>query len=331
MNVFYPLLEYLGVFHAASTYRLSEEFCAWIDEFNPDVIYAQASDRGSIAFCIAVQAYLKKKMVFHMMDDWPTIISNRGLFKTYWRRKIDQEFRQLLDRCAVLMSISDYMTEEYQKRYRKTFVPFHNPIDTNFWRQFQRDDYTLSESPNVLYAGRTGLGIQDSLKTIANSIQRVNEDLSLEIKFVLQTPDLPDWIAKYPCVQHRKQVPYSELPKVFSEADLLILPYDFSEVSTHYIKYSMPTKASEYMASGTPILLFSPKDTAVVQYAEKYNWAAIVTENNIEELTKTIKHLFSDVSYRKKLAKQAQNIAESRHDEKTVSSAFKELICSTTI
>jgi glycosyltransferase involved in cell wall biosynthesis len=326
MNVFYPLLEYLGVFHAASTYHLSEEFCAWMDEFKPDVIYAQASDRGSIAFCIAVQAYLKKKMVFHMMDDWPTIISSKGLFKNYWRRKIDQEFRQLLDRCSILMSISDYMTEEYSKRYGKTFVPFHNPIDTNFWRQYQRDDYSLSESPTVLYAGRTGLGIQDSLKTIATSIQRVNETLNLSIKFVLQTPELPDWISKYPFVQHRKLVPYRDLPKVFSEADLLILPYDFSAISTQYIKYSMPTKASEYMASGTPIVLFAPEDTAVVQYAKKYHWAAIVTENKIETLILKIKQVFSDVSYRRELAKQAQEIAESRHDLKMVSSDFKAMI-----
>jgi glycosyltransferase involved in cell wall biosynthesis len=266
-----------------------------------------------------------------MMDDWPTIISSKGLFKNYWRQKIDQEFRQLLDRCSILMSISDYMTEEYAKRYGKTFFPFHNPIDADFWRQYQRDDYSLSESPTLLYAGRTGLGIQHSLKTIATSIQRVNEALNLSIKFVLQTPELPDWTSLFPCVQHRKLVPYRDLPKVFSEADLLILPYDFSAISTQYIKYSMPTKASEYMASGTPIVLFAPEDTAVVQYAKKYHWAALVTENNIEELTTTIKHLFSDASHRKKLAKQAQYIAESRHDEKTVSRAFKELICSTTI
>ncbi|HOY18060.1 MAG TPA: glycosyltransferase [Haliscomenobacter sp.] len=328
MNLFYPILEYFGLFHAASTFQLSPTFCSWMDEFKPDVIYAQASDRSSIAFCIAIQAYLKKKMVFHMMDDWPSIISSRGLFKKYWQRKIDAEFRALLDRCTVLMSISDYMSEEYLRRYGKTFIPFHNPIDVAFWKQHPRTDYALHEHPTVLYAGRTGLGIQASLKTIANAIQQINEELKLSIQFVLQTAEMPEWASAYSCVQHRKFVPYQDLPKVFSAADLLILPYDFSPRAIQYIKYSMPTKASEYMASGTPIVIFAPKDTAVVRYAEAHAWAEVVTENQVEALTKTIKHLISSESAKKTLAQNAQEVAVMRHDLKMVSGAFKEVICS---
>jgi glycosyltransferase involved in cell wall biosynthesis len=328
MNLFYPVLEYLGLFHAASTFQLSPRFCDWVDEFKPDVIYAQASDRSSIAFCIAVQKYVKKKMVFHMMDDWPSIISSRGLFKTYWQRKIDAEFRVLLDHCTILMSISDYMSEEYQKRYGKTFIPFHNPIDVAFWKQYPRANYALHEQPTVLYAGRTGLGIQAALKTIASAIQQVNAELNLSIKFVLQTAEIPDWATTFSCVEHRRFVPYQELPKVFSSADLLILPYDFSPRATQYIKYSMPTKASEYMASGTPIIIFAPQDTAVVRYAEAHGWAEVVTENQVEALSKTIKHLISSESAKKSLAQNAQEVAVMRHDLKIVSNDFKEVICS---
>jgi glycosyltransferase involved in cell wall biosynthesis len=327
MNMFYPVLEYLGLLHAASTFYLSPRFCAWLDAFKPDVIYAQASDRGSIAFCIAVQAYLNKKMVFHMMDDWPSIISSRGLFKKYWQRKIDKEFRILLDRCSILMSISDYMTEEYQRRYGKSFVAFHNPINVDFWKQYQRNEYTLNESPTILYAGRTGLGIQAALKTIAKSIQVVNEELNLSIKFVLQTAEIPDWATAFPWVQHRKFVPYQDLPRVFSSADLLILPYDFSPRAIQYIKYSMPTKASEYMASGTPIVLFAPKDTAVVRYAELQGWALIVTENEVAKLAETIKQLLTNCTERKTLSQKAQAIAEMRHDLKIVSDEFQKMIC----
>lgn len=328
MNLFYPVLEYLGLFHAASTFQLSPRFCDWVDEFKPDVIYAQASDRSSIAFCIAVQKYVKKKMVFHMMDDWPSIISSRGLFKTYWQRKIDAEFRVLLDHCTILMSISDYMSEEYQKRYGKTFIPFHNPIDVAFWKQYPRTNYALHEQPTVLYAGRTGLGIQAALKTIASAIQQVNAELNLSIKFVLQTAEIPDWATTFSCVEHRSFVPYQELPKVFSAADLLILPYDFSPRATQYIKYSMPTKASEYMASGTPIVIFAPQDTAVVRYAEAHGWAEVVTENQVEALSKTIKQLISSESAKKSLAQNAQEVAVMRHDLKMVSNDFKEVICS---
>lgn len=328
MNVFYPVLEYLGLFHAASTYRLSPEFCQWMDEFKPDVIYAQASDRGTIAFCNAVQAYLQKKMVFHMMDDWPTVISSRGLLKNYWRQKIDAEFRGLLSKTSTFLSISDYMAEEYEQRYGKQSLAFHNPINIEFWKQFQRTDYFLNQQVCILYAGRIGLGIQDSLMTIAKTIERLNAEMNVSIQFVIQTSEAPEWINNYSCVLHRKYVAYQDLPRMFAEADFLILPYDFSPKASKYIKYSMPTKASEYMASGTPIIIFAPEDTALVRYAQAENWAAVVTENKMESLSQSLQYLIQNEPARKTLAEAAKNIAESRHSVQEVSGAFKDLICS---
>lgn len=326
MNVFYPLLEYLGVFHAASTYQLSPEFCAWMDEFEPDLIYAQASDRGSIAFCIAVQAYLQKKMIFHMMDDWPTVISSKGLLKNYWRRRIDQEFRELLAQSEIFLSISDYMAEEYARRYGKNSQAFHNPINTEFWQQYQRSEYTYGQEMTLLYAGRVGLGIQESLQTIAEAVQKLNQELNLGMKFVLQTAEAPAWASNYTCVQHRKYVAYQDLPRVFAEANFLILPYDFSPKANQYIKYSMPTKASEYMASGTPIIIFAPEDTALVRYAQAQDWAAVVTENRIEYLCQTLKRLIQDQSYRTHFANNAKALAKSRHDVQQVSRNFKDVL-----
>ena len=54
-----------------------------------------------------------------------------------------------------------------------------------------------------------------------------------------------------------KKVPYTQLPDVFAKVDLLLLSNDFDNNSITYLKYSMPTKASEYMISGTPTLVYS--------------------------------------------------------------------------
>ena len=64
----------------------------------------------------------------------------------------------------------------------------------------------------------------------------------------------------------------------------------------------MPTKAPEYMASGTPIIIFAPQDTALVQYAEKYNWAAVVTENSVAVLIEKLRKLVLDISLREQIA-----------------------------
>ena len=328
MNFFYPLMQYFGVFHLVSKMELSAELCKWVEDYAPDVIYAQANSREDIVFCLAICNYLNKPMVFHMMVDWPaTNSSDNGLFKHYWSRRIDREFRTLLGQSFALLSISDSMSEEYYIRYKKRFTPFHNPIDVDFWKEHQRNNYSLSSFPVILYAGRTGLGIDLSLETVAQAVQKVNVTLQSSLKLVLQTAEKPVWAHKYTCVDHQYFVEYRHLPKVFASVDFLILPYDFSEKAIQFIKYSMPTKASEYMISGTPIIVFGPEETALAQYARRYQWGAVVGENQVEALSGMIQRLMTEQSFRQEIANNAKLLAEDRHSSTMVRAAFRKVIC----
>ena len=328
VNYFYPFLEYMGLIHQISRLTMSDTLSRWIDEYKPDVIYAQASTRESLLFCSLMQSHIKRPMVFHMMDDWPSTISEKGLFKNFWKRKIDAEFKILLDKCTVLLSISDYMAQEYKKRYGKSFTTFHNPIEIDFWKSSQRNTYTLSNTPTLLYAGRIGPGIQDSLESIAKATDEVNKQMNTAIQFVLQTEHKPSWVDNYISAKHKPPVAYKELPKVFAEADFLILPYDFSEDSIKFIGYSMPTKAPEYMMSGTPIIIYAPGVTAIVKDAENNKWAKIVTEKSIDKLAAAIQELRQNESERKQIAQTAITIAETKFNSIKVREQFREIISS---
>jgi len=321
-----PLFDYSGFSYFQATTGLSPKFCKWMDSINPDVLYVQANIREDILLAIQVCDYLKIPMVFHMMDDWPMLVGLSGLFSNYWKNKIDTEFRILIGKANLLMGISDYMCEEYEKRYQKPFITFHNPINLNFWKRSQRHIYELPEYPTILYAGRLGLGIDSSLKTIADAIELVNKELFMNVKFAVQAQDAPEWIRNHENIVLKGFVKYDELPGIFSKADLLILPYDFSAESLSYIKYSMPTKAPEYMASGTPIAIFAPQDTALVQYAEKFKWAEVVVDDNTRVLADRLKELFSDRQLREKIANNAKRIAETRHDAAIVAQKFQDVL-----
>src|SRR5690606_739611 len=116
-------------------------------------------------------------------------------------------------------------------RYGKNFATFHNPINIDFWKKYQKNNYELSNSPTILYAGRIGLGIYSSLEVIAEAITKVNKELKTNIKLKLQTSEKPDWIKKFTNVLHVNFIAYEDLPKAFSEMDILLLPYDFSKES----------------------------------------------------------------------------------------------------
>jgi Glycosyltransferase len=327
LNYFLPTMDYTGLIHMVKRLKLSNQLCNFLDEFKPDLIYVQATDRDKISFCLELHSYLKKPMVFHMMDDWPSVITNKGLFKNYWKRTIDSELQVLLQHSNKCLSICEEMSIEYKTRYNQEFTPFHNPVDLDVWKPYQRNNYELSNSPTLLYAGRIGLGIDDSLELIAKAIDQVNEDLNVSIRFILQTSFKPQWAKKYKCAHHQAFVSYNELPKVFSAADFLILPYDFSKKSIKFIKYSMPTKASEFMISGTPIIIFAPQETAIVKYAQKYNWAKVITEDNSMKIVDSIKSLIQSKAERQSIAENAIRLAEENHDASKIRRNFKEIIC----
>ena len=326
MDVFIPILHFLGLLHIISKTSISNQFKDWLIKFAPDVIYVQPTSRDGILFCLQVQSFLQKPLIFHIMDDWPVTITDNGVLKKFWSKKIDKAFRKLLDKADVLMSISGEMSRIYKIRYNKDFIPFHNTIDVDFWGRHQRKDYDLPTEPSILYAGRIGLGIESSLEPFALAIEKVNAEMKLSIKFVLQTPEQPTWIKNYSFVKHQKFGNYSDLPKIFSTADFLLLPYDFSPNAIDFIKYSMPTKAPEYMMSGTPIILFAPEETAIVKYCELNECAKIITENNVDVIADKLKDLIHNKSEREFIAKNAKKIASEEHDSIKVTRAFETVI-----
>nr|MBI1231312.1 group 1 glycosyl transferase [Cytophagales bacterium] len=319
-----PFLDRIGLSHGISHYALSNELKEWISDFNPDVIYAQAQRRSNLLFCSLIQEHLEKPMVFHMMDDWVEWVPKGKYFGKDWYSQINSDFKMMLGRCVLHLSISDLMAAEYQRRYGYDFRAYHNPINLEFWKKGQRSSYDLSASPEILYAGRLGLGINDSLKLMAKAVEILNNKLNLSINFVIQSNQKEDWMNDFDVIKHRSFVAYDELPVKFGEADFLYLPYEFSAEALKFFQLSMPTKASEYMICGTPILIVAPAETALVQYATKYCWAEIVTDNNLEVLVRSFENLLLDKSRRQLIGQTAISVAERRHDGDKVRQEFME-------
>jgi len=319
-----------GQIHRRRRFVPSKEFMDWVTGFAPDVIYSQLSSLELIRFVDKLTISLQKPLVLHMMDDWPMTICDdqKGIFRQYWNRLIKKELVQLFGKADVLMSISESMSEEYLLRYGRRFLPFHNPIDVNFWSPNLRKEYTRKDNFRILYAGRIGSGLQNCLLDIAISIKD-QIDKGLKIDFQIQaTTDNPvlKELVKYDFVTILSPVNYDELPGIFSKADLLLLPNDFDEKSVSFLKYSMPTKASEYMVSGTPILVFSSSETAVAKHALKYGWAYVVSENSKEKLGIAIEKLYHDQELRKSLGSHAKEFATNNYNCKTITENFKNAI-----
>ncbi len=329
-NYFYPLLEWVGLYHNSTKIRISHQFSEWLQVFKPEILYLQVYSYDSIRFARLLIETLKIPSVIHIMDDWPSTISTRGPFKKHWAKKIDNEFRKLLDEVTVFLSISDSMSIEYQRRYHKKFIPFHNPIDIEHWSVKQEKDYSVN--PNhvkMLYSGRIGVGISDSLFEVAEAISVLNST-GFNIKFHIQSPasdnEIINKIQSYDCTVINPFVDYSSLPAIFSDADMLLIANDFDSKGIAFLRYSMPTKASEYMISGTPVLVYSHFETAVSQFFMENNCGCCVTEQSKKHLASSISKLICDTDYRKTLGTNAIRIATDLFNGERIRTEFRTLI-----
>jgi len=328
-NVFYPALEWLGLFHCVAKIRMSSTFKKWLTEYNPEVLYIQVSTREMVLFAMDLIDHLKVPTAIHFMDDWPSTISRRGLFRKYWERKIDGELKTLLNRVDLLLSISDSMSAEYERRYGKTFIPFHNPIDAD---KFLRLPGKQSDSQNdfrILYIGRIGIANKESIFSFSRFVSAMPHKTK-RVLFHIYTPniDSPELfrIKNLPNVSVLPAIEHEEIPDLLRAYDLLFLPLDFSQNGIKYAKFSMPTKASEYMISGTPILVYAPAETAISQFFIQNECGYCVTKNNSNELARAVDFLIQNEEYRNKISSNAVYIALDRFDVLKVRAEFQELL-----
>ena len=324
------ILSFTGLSHIIYSYTLKKDFWEWIRLFNPDIVYTQLSSRDSIKLAEQIHQKLNKKLAIHIMDDWPSTIGSDSMFSRFWNKKINFEFKELLDKASIFLSISEGMAIEYEKRYNKKFNAFHNPIDIYDWFDLKLNPKD-SKITRILHAGRIGLGISSSLLTVVKVLQDIKDD-GAEVELIFQSSnidtDFRNKISKYSIVKINNPVDYSEIPKILKNSDILLLSNDFDSLGKDFLKYSMPTKASEYMISKVPILVFSDKNSEVARSAVRHGWAFVVDQNNEVILKNAIIRLIKEKKLREKLSKKSFQYAMDHFDSKKVREDFRKILCS---
>lgn len=329
-RIFYPSLRWFGLFHFVSRISISERLRNWLAEFKPQVLYLQVSTREEILFAKDIMHLLKIPSVIHMMDDWPSTISNKGFLKNYWKKKIDREFKELLNQVDIHLGISNAMSVEYMKRYNKHFVAFHNPIDTKTWLAFTKTNFDLNKDyVKILHSGRLSVGITESLLEVASALDSFNKDglkAKLHIQTFTQEPEILSRLQKYRSVIINPFAKLEQIPKILSEADILLLANDFNKQGIDYLRLSMPTKASEYMISGTPVLVYSPEETAVSEFFNKNECGICVTRQGKSELIRAIQFMINNEESRRRISINAVDYAKEKFDSIKVRNEFQGLL-----
>jgi glycosyltransferase involved in cell wall biosynthesis len=306
--------------------HLSDSFRAWVATFQPDVVYSLLSSLELVRLVGELVQETKMPLALHFMDDWPSTLGQRGPTVPILGRRLGTELKALIDRAAVLMAISNDMAEEFEARYGRPFYAFHNALELGEWGQAQRTSWTAGDPLEVLYAGGIGVANEASLLDLAEAIGKLVGG-GRSIRFTVLTPDSAHPVAqrlqRFVHVDLVPAIPHRDVPARLAAADVLVLPLDFDERSLKFARFSMPTKTVEYMASGTPILVYAPAGHAVSRYASTEGWGWVVGRRDARELVEALRLLAESAEKRRRLARRAIELAAERHDADVVREAFR--------
>lgn len=329
-NSFHKILSLSGVDHFLLRFVVSDNLINWISNFKPDIIYCQPFRFIDMIFIHKIYTLTKIPLAIHIMDDSVRFINKPNILYYYWERRLNFAFSRLVNEAKIHLSISDFMSEEYYKRYKKRFIPFRNPIEFNSWKPYIKKDWHFANDHiRFIYTGRLVSPNVKSLLTVCNIIDRLNNKghkVILDIYSMDNNLKFNKSINKLRGVYIRNPVNHSEIPKLIHNYDFTLLSIDFDKRGIQYAKYSISTKTSEYMISGVPIILFAPKEVALASYAIANKCMISANSNDVVELEEVIVNAINNINKRELYGKNAIAVAKSDSDAQVVRAKFRQLL-----
>jgi glycosyltransferase involved in cell wall biosynthesis len=177
-----------------------------------------------------------------------------------------------------------------------------------------------SHSALIVFAGAITDSVQDSLKLMAEilisgKLQSYGvQSAELHLYTQLDPERIRDWGWDHPSISVHGWVSQQELQGVLRAADILFLPFSFSERVRYAVESAFPSKTADYLAAGKPILVFGPLYSSVVHYGAQEGFAEIVTEFSADALARGIHNIVAFPEHRDALACRALEVFSQNHD-----------------
>lgn len=300
--------------------------------FNPDVIYYRPLPNNMKFYELAnnLIAEIDAPFVVHIADDWPNLLARKQP-ENY--EQINNKLIEVLHKADTCFCISDQMALAYRKRYGIDFIPLSNCVRPSEWNTFKiKKSKSSSDKTFVMrFAG----ALADNMNFFSiKRVAKIVSELQKEIDFRFELYVLPQWKQKalynfgdmLGVRVYDANLSANEYTKLLATADALLIAYNFDSNSVEYVRYSMANKFPECLASGTPTLVYGPREVATVEYAIKTGVAITVTEPNEDLLKKAIRELTSDFQANEKLGQLARSYVFKHHNFEKIHTDFVNIL-----
>lgn len=268
---------------------------------------------------------LNKPVMTWIMDDWPADLAVND--PDQWA-DLKPDLEMLLQQSSERLSICEAMSKAMGERYGVPFTALANGVDPNDWRT---PPIHARKPLRVRYAGGlAGNMTRASLLRIARAVETLGES-GQQIAFEINTQ--PWWYKEslgafeefqFTTVasEERSAIDYRVW---LSQADFVVIAYNFDEQTLRYVRYSMANKMPECLASGAVLLAHGPQEAATIEYLAGKDIASVITEQNEAAIEAELLRLIKDPAERNAIAERARNFVFEHHNIKKLRDTFRDL------
>lgn len=293
----------------------SAELKKFIDDFKPDVIFAQLQDKIYLNNLIRfIKDYTGKPLFLYAWDDVYSLkqFSYSPLFyvdRLFQRRSI----RKLVKKCNLLYTISELQREEYAKSLKVKTELLYKGYD--FENASPIVDRVVSDPIKILYAGNLYSGRYKTIKKISKIIGDFNRgDVKCELSIYSASPlsnKQIDKINKNKGCRFYGKVSEKRVVELQKESDVVLHVEPFTLKGSLLCRLSFSTKLVDYFYNSKCIFAVGHKRCSSMQYLAKNDCAEVHT--NLKHVNEFLQKICDEKSIVSEYGEKAFETGKKNH------------------
>ncbi len=291
----------------------SDELNHFIDEFCPDLIFAQVQDCMYLNDLIVyIQEYTKKPLLLYAWDDVYSM-KQFSLSPLFWIDRLLQRksLRKLVSHSKLLYTISKEQKEEYAKLFKR-----HTDILYKGYEFCDKPQNSELKAPiRMLYTGNLYSGRCKTVEKLCRELAEINKNgTKIQLQIYSATP-LSKRQEKALNIKDTSyfhgRIPEQEVQQKQKEADILLHIEPFSLKGKLLCRLSFSTKLVDYFNNRKCIFAVGDKICSSMKYLKR-NDAAIVCES-IDEMRNNIRRVVENKDFISEYADKAWECGSKNH------------------
>jgi hypothetical protein len=280
---------------------VTRQLAGWIRELGIDVLLASPQSQLDLAVTVELLEQTGIPTVTWFMDDYYADAEARRQLGILWRRSRERYV------------ISEAMQNSFTRAHSGTSEVLNNSVPFAEACPAPRTD---DDSPlRLIYAGALNAYYIDTVRRLLEEVKGLHQQVSLDIyshealPAEFPTADVP--VRQFP------PVPSEQMRERLDDYDVLLMLSSFKPEHRAIAETSLASKWADYLASGRCILVYGPEYAENIGYAQRYDFAEVVTSGEPGGLRGKLLELAAERQKLRRRGEEAYRFGYARHNRAT--------------